>query len=141
MEYVALLEQQGFKHGSTTSILSQLVSSGQAFRDANGGVHVAVPEYLPMSVKAGHKTVSTKAMKQLPVTMRKKIKVVDVKRKDAPQAPGKGIAALAPATTSAPTPTPTLVVDTMMDAEILINHIGLKQAHALYQELGKYFKG
>ena len=94
-----------------------------------------------MSVKAGHKTVSTKAMKQLPVTMRKKIKVVDVKRKDAPQAPGKGIAALAPATTSAPTPTPTLVVDTMMDAEILINHIGLKQAHALYQELGKYFKG
>ena len=149
MKYVELLEKQGYKPGSTTSIVSQLITCGQAFRDASGGVHIAVPVYLPMSVKKGQKSVSAKALATLPATMRRKINIVVRKRKEEPQVPSKGIAALAPATTPAPvpvatpvaTPAPALVVDTMMDAEILINHIGLKQAHALYQELGKYFKG
>lgn len=147
MAAVDALEKQGFKRGSTTSICSQLVTCGQVVRTADGSLHAAVQEYLPFSMtKNGKKKISGKVdPKKLPMKMRKKKAVRVVKAK-------AGIAALPAGTAvlvdtlethakNVVRPAITDVVKGEWDADTLINHLGLKQAHALYKELGKYFGG
>ena len=64
----------------------------------------------------------------VPMKANKQVKQVIQKAK---ATRGEGIAALSPQPT----------VKLVWDADTVINNIGLKQAHALYVELGKYFGG
>jgi hypothetical protein len=107
----AALEKQGYKPSSIGSLLTQFVKNGLCMRDANGNYTTIVNEYTPIKV-------------------RKQIKAAQVIQK-AKATRGEGIAALSPQP----------MVKTAWDVETVINNIGLKQAHALYKELGKYFGG
>jgi predicted transcriptional regulator len=105
------LEQRGYKPSSVGSLLTQFVKKGLCTRDAQNRYSVAVSEYVPMKAP-------------------KKLKAAQVIQK-AKATRGEGIAALSPQPT----------VKLVWDADTVINNIGLKQAHALYLELGKYFGG
>jgi hypothetical protein len=105
------LEKQGYKPSSIGSLLTQFIKKGLCTRDAQNRYSVAVPEYVPMKAP-------------------KKLKAAQVIQK-AKATRGQGIAALSPQPT----------VKLVWDADTVINNIGLKQAHALYIELGKYFGG
>jgi len=105
------LEKGGYKSTSVDSLLTQFVKHGLCVKDANGNYTTAVSEYTPIKV-------------------RKQIKAAQVIQK-AKATRGEGIAALSPQHT----------VKLVWDADTVINNIGLKQAHALYKELGKYFGG
>ena len=107
----AALEKEGYKPASVGSLLTQFVKNGLCMRDANGNYTTIVNEYTPIKI-------------------RKQIKAAQVIQK-AKATRGEGIAALSPQTT----------VKLVWDADTVINNIGLKQAHALYKELGKYFGG
>jgi len=85
---------------------------------------------------------TTVAHEYTPIKVRKQVKVKQAKQviEKAKATRGQGIAALSPQ----PTPraiAPREHITTAWDAETVINNIGLKQAHALYKELGKYFGG
>jgi hypothetical protein len=108
---VRALEQQGHKPSSVGSLLTQFLKKGLCTRDAQNRYSVAVPEYVPMKAP-------------------KKVKAKQVIEK-AKATRGSGIAALSPQPT----------VKLVWDADTVINNIGLKQAHALYIELAKYFGG
>jgi hypothetical protein len=105
------LEKRGYKASSVGSLLTQFIKKGLCTRDNMNNYSVAVPEYVPMKAT-------------------KKIKAKQVIEK-AKATRGEGIAALSPQPT----------VKLVWDADTVINNIGLKQAHALYIELGKYFGG
>jgi hypothetical protein len=108
------LEKHGFKPSSVGSLLTQFIKSGLCTRDENNRYSVAVDEYVPMKAKAKLKPIRAKQVIQKAKATR-----------------GEGIAALSPQPT----------VKLVWDADTVINNIGLKQAHALYIELGKYFGG
>ena len=105
------LEKQGHKPSSVGSLLTQFLKKGLCTRDAQNRYSVAVDEYMPMKAT-------------------KKVKAKQVIEK-AKATRGSGIAALSPQPT----------VKLVWDADTVINNIGLKQAHALYIELAKYFGG
>ena len=105
------LEKQGYKAASVGSLLTQFVKNGLCARDANSNYTTIVNEYSP--IKA-HKQLKANQVIQKTKATR-----------------GEGIAALSPQPT----------VKLVWDADTFINNIGLKQAHALYIELGKYFGG
>ena len=119
-EICAALEKDGYKPSSVGSLLTQFVKNGLCVRDANGNYTTAVNEYSPIKV-------------------RKQVKAKQVIAK-AKATRSQGIAALSPQPTPRVAP-PREHVATAWDAETVINNIGLKQAHALYKELGKYFGG
>ena len=108
------LEKRGFKPSSVGSLLTQFIKGGLCTRDAQNRYSVAVDEYVPMKAKAKLKPIRAKQVIQKAKATR-----------------GEGIAALSPQPT----------VKLVWDADTVINNIGLKQAHALYIELGKYFGG
>ena len=115
-EICAALEKDGYKPSSVGSLLAQFVKNGLCNRDNMHNYTTAVDEYSPIKVR-----------KQLKA---KKLKATQVIEK-AKATRGEGIAALSPQPT----------VKLVWDADTVINNIGLKQAHALYKELGKYFGG
>ena len=107
----AALEKEGYKSTSVDSLLTQFVKHGLCVKDANGNYTTIVNEYKPIKV--------SKQLKAAQVIQKAKV------------TRGEGIAALSPQPT----------VKLVWDADTVINNIGLKQAHALYKELGKYFGG
>jgi len=110
-EVCTAMEKQGYKPSSVGSLLTQFVKKGMCTRDAQNRYSAAIAEYVPMKAP-------------------KKIKAKQVIAK-AKATRGEGIAALSPQPT----------VKLVWDADTVINNIGLKQAHALYIELAKYFGG
>ena len=108
------LEKQGYKPSSIGSLLTQFIKSGLCTRDEHNRYSTAVDEYAPMKAKSKLKPIHAKQVIQKAKATR-----------------GEGIAALSPQPT----------VKLVWDADTVINNIGLKQAHALYTELGKYFGG
>jgi hypothetical protein len=108
------LERRGYKRASIGSLLTQFIKSGLCTRDENNRYSTAVAEYAPMKAKSKLKPIHAKQVIQKAKATR-----------------GEGIAALSPQPT----------VKLVWDADTVINNIGLKQAHALYIELGKYFGG
>jgi len=108
------LEKRGYKASSVGSLLTQFIKGGLCTRDENNRYSVAVDEYAPMKAKSKLKPIRAKQVIEKAKATR-----------------GEGIAALSPQPT----------VKLVWDADTVINNIGLKQAHALYTELGKYFGG
>lgn len=119
----AQLMKQGFKENSVTSLLTQFAKQGAMRRDEHGRYYTKIAEY---------KTL--KQSKYFKAEGLRKSKIVTSPRTST------GIAALKPEP-SLPKEKVTGVISSAWDAETVINNIGLKQAHALYQELGKYFGG
>jgi predicted transcriptional regulator len=123
------LEKRGFKKTSVASLLTQFVKQGLVGRDEDGVYYAVAEEYSPL-----------KSTKKFKAEGKRKSKIVKAPR-------SSGIAALK----VEPKPKKEKVevtgvsvippVKTSWDAETVINNIGLKQAHALYKELGKYFGG
>ena len=112
----ATLEKRGYKPSSIGSLLTQFVKNGLCVRDANGNYTAIAHEYTPIKIR--------KQVKAKPVIAKAKA------------TRGEGIAALGAQPTQRVAP-----IVTAWDVETVINNIGLKQAHALYQELHTYFGG
>ena len=124
-EICTALAQLGYKASSVGSLLTQFVKNGLCVRDANNNYSTLVKEYAPIKINKQTKAKHTKAKQVI---------------EKAKATRGEGIAALSPQSTQRATP-PREHITTAWDAETVINNIGLKQAHALYKELGKYFGG
>lgn len=128
MQYVEMLNKKGFKESSTTSILSQLVRTGQVARnDVTRTLVVAQPEYTPI------KNLS-KAKPQ--ATPRKQRKVEEKKAGNTHQS-SVGIAALSE---PAAQPVSTIIINRNWTPESVIDKLTLPQAKQLFEALSKYFK-
>jgi hypothetical protein len=114
-EIAIALEKQGFKTGSVTSLLGQMVKQG-LFRESANLLYVTTGEYTPLKSSKKMKAVAEK--QQAPQR-----KVVTITRRAAPEAE------------------PTPQINAAWDAETLLNNLSIKQARALYDELRKIFGG
>lgn len=117
VEITLMLASRGFNKSSVTSLLGQMVRQ-KMLREIAGSLYVVGKEYTP--VKA-YNTIKNRA-----------------KLKAAPKAASKkeeGIAAL-PAAATAP-----VLVKSDWDAKTMIDHLSVRQARALYEELKKLFEG
>jgi hypothetical protein len=126
-EVMGAMTAQGFNAGSISSLIGQFSKQGHIVN--NSGFYFARrDEFVPL------KTVRKKAE---PVPERKKVVIVSKRTGEViPPAPA-GIAALPTAREAAPVPQ----INAAWDAETLLNHLSIKQARALYDELRKIFGG
>ena len=97
---VAALERMGVPQGSSTSLLSTMVTRGNIRKTVDGALFAAQPEYKPLP---------NPKPKAAPV--------------EAPKAPEP------------------VQLNAAWDADTLLNHLSIKQARALYDELRKIFGG
>ena len=126
-QILGALAAQGFKNGSTSSLLGQFSTQGHIVN--RGGFYFAQrAEYEPL------KTVRKKAEAK---PERKKVVIVSKRTGDVIPPAAAGIAALP--TTNATTALYT--TPAAWDAETLLNNLSIKQARALYDELRKIFGG
>ena len=114
-EILNALEAQGFKQGSTSSLIGQFTKQGHIV-NRDGFLFAQQAEYKPL------KTSQRKA-------------AVVVPSKAAPKATPKAEAK--PKTKPEPAPQ----INAAWDAETLLNNLSIKQARALYDELRKIFGG
>lgn len=109
---IQALEERGFTHKSTTSLLSQMVRQ-DLIREVRGLLYVQTPEYRPLK--------STRAKAQAkPVTKKAQAK---------------------PRPTFIPPTEAPVQINAAWDAETILNNLSIKQASALYDELRKIFGG
>lgn len=114
---IKALKDRGFKHKSTTSLLSQMVRQ-DLIREVRGLLYVQAPEYTPLK--------STRAKARGAVVAKP---VVKEKAQAKPRP-----------TFIPPTEAP-VQINAAWDAETLLNNLSIKQARALYDELRKIFGG
>jgi hypothetical protein len=115
VEVAKALEKQGYKPGSVSSLLGQMIKQGM-MRESAHLLYVMTNEYTPLK---GSKVV--KALAAKPQEQQRKI--VTITRKAAPVAE------------------PTPQINSAWDAEVMLNNLSIKQARALYDELRKIFGG
>lgn len=114
-EIAVALEARGFKTSSVTSLLGQMVKQGM-LRESTGLLYVTTGEYAPL--KSSKKMRAVAETPQAPQR-----KVVTITRRAAPEAE------------------PTPQINSVWDAEVLLNTLSIKQARELYDELRKIFGG
>jgi hypothetical protein len=117
-EVAVALEAQGFKTGSVTSLLGQMIKQGM-MRESAHLLYVTINEYTPIKGSKVMKALSAKPQEQ----QRKIVKLVNTRT-------GEVI-----------NPTPSPQINAAWDAETLLNNLSIKQARALYDELRKIFGG
>lgn len=135
------LVSRGYKLGSVSAVIGQMLRQGVAQLDDEGVLHVTVSEYVPLK---SHKTLANmkKKQKQIVVDVRKKkVTMVEkvVKEERRPVSSSAGIAALSPA----PAPAPAVFVPAAVPPEQFVLHalesMSVLQARAVYDELKKIF--
>lgn len=119
-QIVAALTLQGFKKGSTGSLLGQMVKQG-LLREANGTMFAAKGEYTPLK--------TSRNKDQVKPVVKPAVKPVAKKAQAKPR-PQFIPPAEAP-----------VQINAAWDAETLLNNLSIKQARALYDELRKIFGG
>lgn len=131
------LVSRGYKLGSVSAVIGQMLRQGVAQLDDEGVLHVTVSEYVPLK---SHKTLANmkKKQKQIVVDVRKKKVEVVVKEEKRPVSSSVGgIAALSPA------PAPAVFVPAAVPPEQFVLHalesMSVLQARAVYDELKKLF--
>lgn len=133
------LVSRGYKLGSVSAVIGQMLRQGVAQLDDEGVLHVTVSEYVPLK---SHKTLANmkKKQKQIVVDVRKKkVTMVEkvVKEERRPVSSSAGIAALSPA------PAPAVFVPAAVPPEQFVLHalesMSVLQARAVYDELKKIF--
>ena len=117
-QIVAALTLQGFKRGSTGSLLGQMSKQG-LLRETNGAMFAVKNEYTPLKTARNKEQVKP-VVKEKPVAKK-------VQAKPRP-------------TFIPPTEAP-VQINASWDAETLLNNLSIKQARALYDELRKIFGG
>ena len=122
------LETFGYKEGSTTSLITQMLAQRLIRKEADDGLHANFPEYTPLKsslrrVMADKKPTKVKAVKA-------------VKPKAAPVVDA-GIAALQPQATPAPR---SVIITTNFDVDSIIKNLTIMQAKALRDALNNLFK-
>jgi hypothetical protein len=115
VEVAKALEKMGYKPGSVSSLLGQMIKQG-LLRESAHLLYAMTNEYTPLK---GSKVV--KALAAKPQEQQRKI--VTITRKAAPVAE------------------PTPQINSAWDAEVMLNNLSIKQARALYDELRKIFGG
>jgi hypothetical protein len=118
VEVAKALEKQGFKPGSVSSLLGQMIKQGM-MRESAHLLYATINEYTPIKGSKVLKAMTAKPQEQ----QRKIVKLVN------------------PTTGKAISPTPTPQINSAWDAETLLNNLSIKQARALYDELRKIFGG
>ena len=139
MQAVAVLEKQGFKKTSLTSLYTQMIRQKQMSKDKDGKMTALIPEYRPLKASA--------TIRNMGALLRKKI--ANTKAPDkadyAPRpvqtikqiAVRAGIATLnASHAQAAPPPAPT---PTLLTAKQVLETLSIKEAHVLYRELQTMF--
>jgi len=123
------LAKRGFKKTSVASLLTQFVKQGMLSRDEDGVYYAEAEEYSPLKATKKFKAEGKRKSKIVKGPRSQGIAALKVEPK-LKKKEGEGVV---------PTTINTSSVTTAWDAETIISNIGLKQAHALYKELGKYF--
>lgn len=127
-EIGVMLEKDGFKRSSTTSLMGQMVKQGLV-RETQGLVYANYPEYKPLkSAKVWARHVAKQAAE---APKRKRIEIVN-KRTGEVITTGGTIAA-----STLPMPQ----ISTALDAEAMLHKLSIVQARALYDSLRKIFGG
>jgi hypothetical protein len=126
-QILGALAAQGFKNGSTSSLLGQFSTQGHIV-NRGGFLFAQRAEYAPL------KTVRKKAEAK---PERKKVVLVSKRTGEVIPPAAAGIAALP--TTNATTALYTTPAE--WSVETLLNNLSIKQARALYDELRKIFGG
>jgi hypothetical protein len=117
-EVAKALEKQGFKPGSVSSLLGQMIKQGMMRENANL-LYATTDEYAPLKGSKVLKGLAAKPQAQ----QRKVVKLVNTR------------------TGEVLNPTPAPQINAAWDAETLLNNLSIKQARALYDELRKIFGG
>lgn len=121
-----MLEKEGFKRSSTTSLMGQMVKQGLV-RETQGLVYANYTEYKPLkSAKVWANHVAKQA-EQAP--QRKRIEIVNKRTGE--------VINPRPVTTALPMPQ----ISPVWDADTLLNSLSIVQARALYDSLRKIFGG
>lgn len=141
------LVAQGFNANSVSSLCYQMARVRLIVADANGKLTAVVKDYAPIQQPRRRKSKATPAKAQVkpqvnaqPTPDRKQVTIINTRTGEVinPK-PSAGIAALptkpAPKVEAAPQ------INSSWDAETLLNHLSIKQARALYDELRKIFGG
>jgi hypothetical protein len=117
------LEAQGYKTSSVTSLLGQMIKQG-VMRERAHLLYATTNEYAPL--KSSKKLKDMQAKNQANPEHKK---VVLISKRTG--------AIVGAASKVEPTPQ----INTVWDAETLLNNLSIKQARALYDELRKIFGG
>jgi hypothetical protein len=118
VEVAKALEKQGFKPGSVSSLLGQMIKQGM-LRESAHLLYAMTNEYTPIKGSKVMKALAAKPQEQ----QRKIVKLVN------------------PNTGKVLNPPPAPQINAAWDAETLLNNLSIKQARALYDELRKIFGG
>lgn len=135
VEVAKALEAQGYKPGSVSSLLGQMLKQG-LLRESAHLLYVTSNEYKPLKSSKVLKSMQAKAQDK---PERKRVVLVSKRTGEVLNAKSAGIAALP--NKAAPKAVYTPQINAAWDAETLLNHLSIKQARALYDELRKIFGG
>jgi hypothetical protein len=130
VEVAKTLEARGYKSGSVSSLLGQMLKQGM-MRESAHLLYVTTNEYAPLKSSKALKVAQEKAQQ----TTRKKVVLISKRTGEVIPSASAGIAALPTTREAAPQ------INSAWDAETLLNNLSIKQARALYDELRKIFGG
>jgi hypothetical protein len=122
VEVAKALEKQGYKPGSVSSLLGQMVQQGM-MRESAHLLYTTTNEYTPIKSSKIRKAMTAKPQEQ----QRKKVVLINKRT-------GEVVGA-------APKVEPTPQINSAWDAEVMLSNLSIKQARALYDELRKIFGG
>jgi hypothetical protein len=131
VEVAKALEAQGYKSGSVSSLLGQMLKQGM-MRESAHLLYVTTNEYAPLKSSKALKVAQEKAQQ----ATRKKVVLISKRTGEVIPPASAGIAALPTTREAAP-----VQINAAWDAETLLNSLSIKQARALYDELRKIFGG
>jgi hypothetical protein len=130
VEVAKALEAQGYKPGSVSSLLGQMLKQS-LMRERAHLLYVTTNEYAPLKSSKALKVAQEKAQQ----ATRKKVVLISKRTGEVIPPASAGIAALPTTREAAPQ------INSAWDAETLLNSLSIKQARALYDELRKIFGG
>ena len=116
-DVVEALLEGGYKGSSTTSLVGQMVKQGHV-RESQGLLYTNFDEYRPLKSSVAYKKLQEAATRK---------KVVIIKR--------SSTSALA----EKPAKQAAVQINSSWDADTILNHLSIKQARALFDELRKIF--
>jgi hypothetical protein len=130
VEVAKALEAQGYKSGSVSSLLGQMLKQSM-MRESAHLLYVTTNEYAPLKSSKALKVAQEKAQQ----ATRKKVVLISKRTGEVIPPASAGIAALPTTREAAPQ------INSAWDAETLLNNLSIKQARALYDELREIFGG
>jgi hypothetical protein len=125
------LKARGYKIGSISAVLGQMIRQGVAQADDEGVLHVTTSEYVPLKASKTLRNMEKKAQKrkQIILNVRKRTVQVEEERPVSSSPAGAGLTALVP------TPAP----EGISRVDALLRSMSVLEARDLYDALKKIF--